>query len=290
MTRVNGRPPVSVMVPALNEERNLAEALASVEWADEVFVIDSNSRDGTREVAEAAGARVVQFEYEPPGPKKMNWGLENLPFSNEWVLILAADERITPQLRYEIEDAILHGDADGYLLDREFVFMGRSLRCMRPNWTLRLFKHRLGRLEDLGLDDLPDTGDIEVHEHVRVRGRVSHLDSAMRHDDYKGIGPWLERHVRYATWEAHFSLQLRSEPLELRPRALLAMDPVERKRALRRVWVRLPGRPFLRFFVWYVFRRGFADGLVGLVYCVLMGWYELVIGLKMREMRAGSAS
>jgi hypothetical protein len=219
----------------------------------------------------------------------MNWSLQNLPFRNEWVLIMAADERITPALEGEIGEAVRNGDADGYLLDREFIFMGRSLRCMRPNWTLRLFRHRLGRLENLGLDDLPDTGDVEVHEHVTLDGDLGRLRSPMRHDDYKGISAWLERHMRYATWEAHLSLRLRREPLELSPRAVLKLDPVQRKRMLRRIWVRLPGRPVLRFFVWYVLRGGFLDGGVGLVYCLLMGWYELVIGVRMREVQADAA-
>src|SRR5262245_20603439 len=98
--------PVSVLVPVKNEARHIRDCLASVAWASEVVVVDSGSGDGTAQMAEAAGARVIQFEYVPGGPRKKNWALRNVTFANEWILILDADERITPALAAEIRAAV----------------------------------------------------------------------------------------------------------------------------------------------------------------------------------------
>ncbi|MHB8471045.1 MAG: glycosyltransferase family 2 protein, partial [Gaiellaceae bacterium] len=92
------RAPLTVIVPTLDEEQNLPDALDSVSFADELVVVDSGSTDRTTEIAERQGARVVRFDYPGHGPKKKNWALENLEFRNEWLLLLDADERVTPEL------------------------------------------------------------------------------------------------------------------------------------------------------------------------------------------------
>jgi hypothetical protein len=149
---------------------------------------------------------------------------------------------------------------------------------------LRLFKRRVCRIEDLGLDDLPGTGDMEIHERAVVSGKVGRLRSPLLHNDDRGLTPWLERHNKYATWEAHLYRRFRSEPIGVGPVQFVHLDPARRKRVLRRVWVRLPFRPPVRFFVGYVVRRGFLDGRAGFVFCVLMSYYEFIIGAKIREL------
>lgn len=275
---------VTVLLPVLNEERNLPAALASVAWADQVIVVDSHSTDRTAEIARAAGAEIVQFDYAGAGPKKKGWALAHAPFRNEWVLVLDADERVTEVLRAEIERAVRAGRRDGYYIDREFMFMGRSLRCFRPNWNLRLFRHRLARMEDLQMNDLPGTGDNEIHEHIEVVGSAGFLRAPLLHDDDRGLTAWLDRHNKYATWEAHVYRKFRDEPIGIGPLSFLRLDAFRRKRVLRRIWVRLPGRPLMRFATWYIVRRGFLDGRQGFIFCVLMSYYEFIIGAKMREL------
>jgi hypothetical protein len=136
----------------------------------------------------------------------------------------------------------------------------------------------------LGLNDLPGTGDIEVHEHVVLDGKIGFLRSPLLHDDYRGLTPWLERHNKYATWEAHLYLKFRAEPIGVGPLDFLRLDAFRRKRVLRRVWVRLPGRPAVRFLVWYIGRRGFLDGRPGFIFCLLMAFYEVMIGAKLHEL------
>jgi glycosyltransferase involved in cell wall biosynthesis len=282
---VSGTLPISVVLPVRDEEENLAAALASVARADEVVVVDSHSADRTAAIAEGAGARVVQFDFRPGGPKKKSWALQNLELRNPLVLLLDADERVPPALWAEIEQAVADPEAvDGYYVDRELVFMGRPMRSFRPNWNLRLFRRGRARIEDLALADLPLTGDNEIHEHVAVAGPTRYLRTPLLHNDYRGLTAWLERHNKYATWEAHLYQRFRREPLPAGPLELLRLDPFRRKRLLRRVWVRLPFRPGLRFAVWYVGRRGFLDGRAGFIFCVLMSYYEFIIGAKLREL------
>ena len=283
----DARLPVSVVLPVLNEEENLSDALASVAWASEVFVVDSGSSDRTCEIAHEHGATVVQFAYQQSGPKKKAWALRNLPFAYEWAFFLDGDERVTPELQGDIARVVASPDRDAYYVDREFVFRGKLLRCYRPDWNLRLFRHALAEIEDLGMRDVADTGDNEIHEHFVIAGRTGFLEHALLHDDYRGIGPWIDRHNKYATWEAHLYAKLRRAPISASVEAV--RDPIARNRLLRRLWARAPARPLLRFIVWYVAKRGFLDGVNGLIYSVLMAWYELLIGLKLAELEASSS-
>ncbi len=185
---------MSVLIPTLDEELNLPDCLASVEWADEVFVVDSFSHDRTLEIARAHGANVVQHAFEGYSRQK-NWALDNLPFQNEWVLIVDADERVTAELRGEIERVVNSRGAgcDGYYLNRRFIFLGAWIRHAGwyPSWNLRLFRHRLGRYDNR-----------EVHEHLVLDGRVGYLQADLLHDDQRGLEAFVARHNRYSTLEA----------------------------------------------------------------------------------------
>src|SRR5438105_1948356 len=101
----NVRVPVSVVVPIRNEAANLPRCLASISWADEIFVVDSQSTDSSAEIAAQHGANVVQFHFNGTWPKKKNWALENLPFKHEWVFILDADEVLPPDAALEFGEA-----------------------------------------------------------------------------------------------------------------------------------------------------------------------------------------
>ena len=147
--------PVSVIIPVKNEGNNIQRCLEHLRWAEEIFVVDSQSIDETLKIANDLGVNVVQFRFNGTYPKKKNWALENLPFRNEWVLIVDADEVIPPGLAEEITDALQHPNGfDGYFINRRFFFLGRWLNhCgYYPSLNLRLFKHRLGRYERMIAD------------------------------------------------------------------------------------------------------------------------------------------
>jgi len=149
--RSNAREPLSVLVPVKNEAANLRDCLASVSFADEIVVVDSASADGTQEIAAAAGAQMVEFAWNGKFPRKKNWALENIPWRHEWVLIIDADERITPELEREIRLAIRRTDVNGFYLNRRFWFLGGWINHCGyfPSWNLRLFRHRCGRYEQI---------------------------------------------------------------------------------------------------------------------------------------------
>jgi glycosyltransferase involved in cell wall biosynthesis len=280
--------PVSVLVPAKNEQANLPACLESLTRADEVFVVDSQSSDRTVEIAESYGAKVVQFSFNGRWPKKKNWSLENLPFRHEWVLIVDCDERIPPELWDEIAIAIQNPSYDGYYLNRKVFFLGKWIRHggKYPDWNLRLFKYKQGRYENLHTEEIRNTGDNEVHEHVILTGSVSYLKNDILHIDFRDIYHWLERHNRYSNWEArvYFNL-LNSSDDSGTIGANLFGDAVQRKRFLKKVWVRLPFKPTLRFIWFYFIRLGFLDGKAGYIYGRLLSQYEYQIGIKLYELR-----
>ena len=152
--------PVSIMVPVKNEEKNLPRCLASIAWADEIFVVDSHSADGTVPIAEKPRAQVVvQFDFNGTWPKKKNWALENLPFKHDWVFILDADEGPASAVRSEEFRRIVSandGQADGYWINRRFMFMGKmaATRLLPESWNLRLVQtQKAGRYEQLTTAD-----------------------------------------------------------------------------------------------------------------------------------------
>ena len=280
--------PVSVLIPAKNEEANLAACLESVARADQVFVVDSQSNDRSLEIAKSYGANIVQFHFNGRWPKKKNWSLENLEFRHEWVLIVDCDERITPELWQEIALAIQNPKFAGYYLNRKVFFLGKWIRYggKYPDWNLRLFKQTQGRYENLNTEEIRNTGDNEVHEHVILDGAADYLKNDMLHIDFRDIYHWLERHNRYSNWEARVYLNLINGKDDSGTiGANLFGDAVQRKRFLKKVWVKLPFKPTLRFILFYIIRLGFLDGKAGYIYGRLLSQYEYQIGVKLYELR-----
>jgi glycosyltransferase involved in cell wall biosynthesis len=285
MTVNSRKVPVSVLVPVKNEANNLPRCLASVSWAAEVWVVDSQSIDATAPIAEAHGARVVQFQFEGVWPKKKNWALESLPFAHPWVFILDADEVLPPIAEEEIRSIVcdkVH-PLDGYWINRRFFFMGQWLRhAYYPNWNLRLFRHALGRYEQLA--NVPTaSGDNEVHEHLIVRGRTGRLRCEMDHYAFPSIEVFVEKHNRYSNWEARVALagQTTDGP---------QLTEVKRRRRLKQLAARLPFRPFLRFAYVYFWQRGFLDGRAGYYFARLHAIYEELSIMKLHELRRTQAS
>jgi glycosyltransferase involved in cell wall biosynthesis len=273
--------PISVLVPIKNEAANLRKCLDSVKWADEIFVVDSQSTDGSLAIAQEHGAHVVQFHFNGTWPKKKNWALENLQFRNEWIFILDADEVLPQGAEEEFARAIANaGETAGYWINRRFMFMGRWLRhSYYPNWNLRLFRHSLGRYEKL-TDADTHSGDNEVHEHVIVQGPTGRLRCEMDHYAFPSIEVFVEKHNRYSNWEARVSADHRLSGSA----AQIRSDTVERRRKLKFLSQRLPCRPLLRFLYVYVWQKGFLDGREGYYFARLHAVYEFLSVAKTYEL------
>ena len=277
------RVPVSILIPIKNEAANLPRCLASVAWADEIFVVDSQSTDGSQEIAQRHGAKVVQFEFNGIWPKKKNWALENLPFRHEWVFILDADEVMPPGAEAEFRAIV--SDANhalaGYWINRRFMFMGKWLRhAYYPNWNLRLFKHRLGRHEKL-TDVDTQSGNNEVHEHVVVQGETARLRCEMDHYAFPSVAVFVEKHNRYSNWEARVALD---RYLHAGARHLQKGD-IGLRRKLKQWSQMLPFRGLQRFLYVYVVQCGFLDGRAGFYFARLHGFYEFLSVAKTYELK-----
>ena len=281
----NARVPVSVLVPIKDEAANLPRCLASVQWADEVFVVDSQSTDGSIEIAEQHGAKIVQFHFNGTWPKKKNWALENLPFKHDWVFILDADEALPTGAADEIGKAIVDPALAGYWVNRRFMFLGQWLRhAYYPNWNLRLFRHALGRYEQLTVA-ATDSGDNEVHEHVVVKGPTGRLKFEIDHYAFPSVEVFVEKHNRYSNWEARVAVEGQSDQAES-----LHHEHVDLKRRLKSISRRLPFRPLLRFLYVYIWQKGFLDGRAGFYFARLHAFYEFLCVAKTYELRQRAKS
>lgn len=280
--------PVTVLIPTLNEAKNLPRCLDHLAWANEVIVLDSNSTDETPRIAEAYGAKLVNFKWNGQWPKKKNWGLRNALMRNEWVLIVDADEWIVPALAAEIADAVLDNRFVGYYINRRFIFMGRWLRhCgYYPSWNLRLLKRGHGEYERL--TDVGDTrsGDNEVHEHIVADGPVGFLKSDMLHFAFPDVDTFVEKHNRYANWEAAVQIAGdRKHPIAPNAHGFAGNTDLSWRRRLKQ-WSRsMPLRPTMRFIYSYVIRLGFLDGRAGYCFCRLLAMYEVLCVVKYYEQR-----
>ncbi|MBX9689161.1 MAG: glycosyltransferase family 2 protein [Candidatus Obscuribacterales bacterium] len=292
MTRLDRKVPVSIIIPIKNEAGNLPRCLASVSWADEVFVVDSKSTDASIEISESFGAKVVQFEFNGVWPKKKNWALDNLPLSHDWVFILDADEVLPPEAEAEFNAIVTapvnpESDAIGYWINRRMMFMNKWLKhAYYPNWNLRLFLHKHCRYEKL-IDEATASGDNEVHEHVVVNGRTERLKSEMEHYAFPTVEIFVEKHNRYSNWEARYTL---SQAKRQQNSKKLDNKEVRLTRRLKNLMQSMPFRPLLRFLYVYIWQKGFLDGIEGYYFARLHGFYEFLTVLKIYELKNSPAA
>jgi glycosyltransferase involved in cell wall biosynthesis len=229
--------PISAVLITKNAAHQLADCLASVAFCDEIIVVDSGSNDGTAEIAERHGARVIQAEWRGFGPQKQ-FAVEQA--SHDWVLCIDADERVSESLRGSILAALAAPTSvAGYRFARCNRFMGRYLRHGEgyPDWSLRLFDRRHARWSDDA-----------VHERVIASGEIGTLQGDLLHESAESLEAYLGKQNRYSTLAAE-------EALASGKRATV---------------MHLLFSPLLRFVKFYFLRLGLLDGLPGLVH-ILVG-------------------
>jgi glycosyltransferase involved in cell wall biosynthesis len=274
--------PVSVIIPVRNEERNLRRCLESLTGAGEVYVIDSQSTDGSAEIARTCGSRVIQFYYRGGWPKKRQWALDMLPLQYEWVLLMDADEALTPALAAEIKDAIRNPNVEGYYIGLDMFFLGRRLRhCGASFYKLSLFRHGRGGFECRAQNQDGSMCDMEVHEHVMVNGPTKKLKERLVHRNVESLSRYIQKHNDYSNWEAQVWRESGKQRPELQAR--LFGTQAERRRWIRKNLFRLPGSSLLFMFYKYVLCLGFLDGVPGLIYCGMQGIQFFQIKAKVYE-------
>jgi glycosyltransferase involved in cell wall biosynthesis len=226
---------LTVLIPTFNEEANLPACLESVRWADEILVVDANSTDATPDLARRAGARVLQHPYENSAAQK-NWAIPQA--SHEWVLVVDADERVTPELAAEVRSVLdAPGPKTGYWIRRRNFFLGREIRhCgWQRDRVLRLFRREGSRYERKW-----------VHAEVDLP-RAGSLEGTLVHHSYRSLADCLLKADRYSTWGAR-------DLYEKGERAGIAS---------------MAGHAWFRFFKMFVLQGGLWDGPHGFVVCVM---------------------
>lgn len=277
--------PVSVIVPVRNEARNLPRCLQSLTDFAEVYVIDSQSTDDTVEAARSYGAKVLQFHYPGGWPKKRQWAMNTLPLACDWILLLDADERLTPESKEEIRNAVKDSDVNGYWILLRTRFLGRVLRHGDVGlWKLSLFRRGQGRFECRLRNQDASMADMEVHEHVVVDGATAKLSHPVIHENVESLSRYIQKHDEYSNWESRVLLQ-GGDDIELPPS--LFGSQAQRRRWLKRKLFALPGSPVLLFLYRYVFRLGFLDGVPGLIYCGFQAVQMFHTKAKIYELKTG---
>ena len=317
--------PLTVLLAARNEAKNLPRCLAALKPAARVVLLDSHSTDDTVKIAREHGVEVVPFNYTGAYPKKRQWALDTLEFLTPWVLLLDADEVVPEQLWQEIAEAIgaqlpdreveslaLRGKEsagtasapnsvrsangatrpDAFLIRKEFHFLGRRFRFGGfSHQAVLLFRRDRARFERL-IDNDPSGFDMEVHERVIVEGRVGTLHTPLIHEDFKGLEAYREKHHRYATWEA----AVRHRFLTTGRYGEEAIEPTffgnaqERRRWLKKLVIRIPGEPLIWFGYHYFVRGGFLEGRAGFVACQIRAQYIAEVRAKMKANRKREAT
>ena len=280
--------PISVIVPVRNEARNLPRCLESLRQFGEVYVIDSQSSDESVEIARTAGAKIVQFYYQGGWPKKRQWALNTLPLKYEWVLLLDADEVVTPSLAREIRAAISDPAINGYHLGLQMWFLGRPLRFSGARfWKTSLFRREKGRFECRLAAQDSSMADMEIHEHVIVDGPTTFLKEPLIHHNVDSLSRYIRKHDEYSNWESEVLSQTLG-PEDLQPH--LFGSQAQRRRWLKKKFFALPGSPVALFLYRYLFCFGFLDGVPGLIYCGFQAVQMFHTKAKIYELRAGKAS
>ncbi len=230
---------ISAIITTFNEEVNIADCIESLLWVDEILVVDSFSTDRTLEIARNYPVIIMQREYYGDAAQR-NWAMDRV--KNEWVLIVDADERVTPQLAEEIKETLQRNSIfRAFSIPRKNIFMGKHIRF--SGWgndrVIRLVDRRFCRYLNK-----------RVHANFIVRGKTGKLNNYLEHYTFRSLAHYSEKLMKYAEWGAAQAFR-------------------DRKKI---TFLDLLVRPAWRFFRTYIFQGGFLDGLHGITVCSLQAF------------------
>ncbi|MFA6920249.1 MAG: glycosyltransferase family 2 protein [Gallionella sp.] len=267
---------LSIYIPTLNEEINLPQCLASVsKLGVTVYVVDSNSTDRTVEIAKAAGCEVVTGNWSTFSDK-MNWAINSLPIKTPWILRIDADEWMTDELIAELKSMLrdTSEEVGAYSINRRVYFLKRWIRHggMYPLWGVRLWRTGRARCEVRELD-----------EHMEIIGRIENLQHDIVDEGQRGLSHWVQKHNQYADAEIREILRVQ-QPTDS---SNTLIHQAAKKRWMKaNLYYRFP-KFWRALFFWiyrYFFQLGFLDGIPGLIYHTLHGfWFRFLIDSKLYE-------
>jgi glycosyltransferase involved in cell wall biosynthesis len=242
---------ISAIIITYNEEKNIRRCLSSLDWADEIVVIDSGSEDGTVSLAKGYTSKV--FTQEWLGFARQKEFARKLG-SFEWILNVDADEVVTPELAQEIRKKIdASPEIDGYWIRRRSKFLGRWIEhAWQPDWVLRLFRKEKGTY-----------GEKEVHEGVILEGKTARLKEMIEHYPFESLTHNLKKLDHYTTLSASQIMQ----------------------KGKSGILPKLIFSPILGFFKTYFLKQGFRDGTPGLILSGIHSFYVFIKYAKYWELK-----
>jgi len=270
--------PLTVVILTFNESVNIRKALDNcVEWAQDVFILDSKSTDDTVSVALTYNVKIFYRGFDNYSSQR-NYAIKELPFKTDWVLFLDADEYCTEELKEEIRTLLLsEPEENGFYIKRRFIFMNKWIRYggYYPTWILRLFRRNFAQIKR------------DVNEHVEVKGAVGKLRYDFIDENHKLVSDWIAKHNKYSDMEAALMLQSQAKKIPLR---YLWSSQANRKMWIKEhIWKKLLPpliRPIFYFLYRFFLLGGIFDGKVGWIYHFLQGlWLHFVIDVKYLELK-----
>lgn len=274
---------ISIVIPATNEEIHIERSVKSaLNITDHVYVVDSYSKDRTKEIAESLGAKVYEYEWtsESTFARKMNWGLANIPFETEWVMRLDADE-------YLVEDwsnidtmlSAVPNDVNGINVLRRLYFLGRWMRHRDnyPRPSMRILRVGTVNFEDRLLD-----------EHIDLNGGKSYdFKLELADNPYLSISDWINKHNVYSTRQAIVEINDELGIVETVSVSTLdkSVNKINKKKG---VYSKFPlfWRGLVYFLYRYIFKLGFLDGREGFLWDFFHGWwYRNLVDTKISEIK-----
>jgi len=265
---------ISVVILTKNEELDLPACLNSLNWCNDVHVLDSGSTDMTVSIARKFGACVSYNSFETFG-RQRNFALENLDIRYDWIFFLDADEVITDKHYTAMLQAISSAtdEVAGFYCCSKLMLGKTWLKRSDnfPKWQFRLLRKGRAKFTDFG----------HGQKETEVRGKIRYIKEPYLHYGIsKGWTEWIDRHNKYSSKEAIARLD-NCPPFK----NLFSRHKSIRNPALRSRLSRLPGWPFLRFFLTYFFAGGFLDGAPGFIYCINNFYYEFMVQIKLWEIQ-----
>lgn len=244
---------ITAIIPCKNEAHNIEAVLTSVAWCDEIMVVDSFSTDNTVELAKRFTSRILRHEYVNSANQK-NWAIPQA--THEWILLVDADERVSPELKAEIQTilSLEKNDTDAYWIGRKNFFLGKEIKYSgwQRDKVIRLFKRDTCRYEEK-----------HVHAEIVTNGKTDKLKNKLLHYTYKDIFHYLEKWDRYSTWSAEDAAKKIKNP------------------NLFHFII----KPAFRFFKHYFIDLGFLDGYPGFIICSLAAKGVFMRYVKLYGMR-----
>jgi glycosyltransferase involved in cell wall biosynthesis len=262
----------SIIILTYNEESSLQLCFDHIKFCDDIVVIDSCSNDSTVEIAEKNGARVFTNRFKNFGDQR-NFAIDKVEYKYDWVFHLDVDEHFTEDLRNECEASLKDYKFGAFMVPSKMILYGKWLKNSGDYPVYQMRFHKIGDARFIKWGHGQRESDL--------KNGLGSFKSPYLHNSFdKGISSWLLKHIKYAEEEAKL---FKKERKKFNILNLFSRSKLVRYREVKNLGSTLPMKPLLRFLYYYLYKKGFMDGRVGLEYCKMQFLFQLMISMKVFE-------